>query len=110
MPARCSSPSCAREEQAGRDVLPVAVEDVAGDDEEFRAAFDGLPDERLDRRAIGPGERARDRGVLGAEAGERTVDVQIGGVEEMESHAAGIRGCGGDVLRRRARPGNWAPG
>ena len=82
----------AHEEQAGRDVAPVAVEYVAGDDEEFRAAVDRPVDQRFHRLAAGGGEGGGDAGVLGAERGEGTVDVQVGSVYELELHGVRIGG------------------
>ena len=101
----------AREEQSGRDVAPVAVENIARDDQKRRPAVDRLPDQLLDRVAIGPREPRRDRGILEAEAGERAVDMQIGGMDEMELHAARLAGIGGQrnwrgrsAHRREAEP------
>jgi hypothetical protein len=77
----------AHEEQAGRYVAPDVVEHVARDDEEFRAARDGLLDQSFDGLAAGGGEGGRHGGVFGAQRVERAVDVEIGGVDELETHA-----------------------
>ena len=80
----------AHEKQPGRNVAPVAVEHVAGDDEEFRAAVDRLSDQALDRFAAGRSEGRGNGRVLGPERGEWAVDMQIGGVYELKSHGQTI--------------------
>ena len=76
----------AGEKQAGRHVLPIAVENIAANQQESGLRGDGLVDQRLDRSPPRPREASRDGGVLAAKAGERTVDMEIGGVKEGELH------------------------
>ncbi len=91
-PARSRRAEFAHEKQAGRDVAPVAVEHVAGDDEKLRAALDGRLDELFHGAAARGGEGGGDARVLEPERGKRTVDMQVGGVDELESHGATLRG------------------
>ena len=83
----------------------------------FALAVDGLGDQPLDRAAAGVGEARGDAPRPCAERGERAVDVQIGGVDELESHRVDIRrargrrqsaadavhSCGATASRRLAR-------
>ena len=88
------TPQFADEKQAGRHVLPIAVENIAANQQESGLRGDRLVDQRLDRAPPRPREARRDGGVLAAKAGERTVDVEIGGVKEGELHERGESGAG----------------
>ena len=79
-------PEFAREKQAGRHILPVAVENIAANRQEGGLRGDGLLDQRLDGASPGPRETRRNRLVLAAKTGERAIDMQIGGVHEGEAH------------------------
>ena len=78
----------ADEEQPGGDILPAAVEHIAGDDQEAGLAGDGLGDQRLDRAPPCLGKARRHRRILQPQPGERAVDMQIGGMDETEAHEA----------------------
>ena len=71
------------EEQAGRVIAPVAIVEIAGDDNEIDRVFKRVVDEvgqRLAGAAFQPVDRRLSR--IG-EAGERGVEVDVGGVDEL---------------------------
>jgi hypothetical protein len=77
-------------EQAGPEVLPVAIEDVAGQHDQVDAPLDGgrhQPQEGLPGRAAQPLQRSAR--VL-VQALQGAVDVQVGGVDEL--HGIGMAG------------------
>ena len=82
-------PQGADEEQAGCHILPVTIEHIAGDDQECRLAVDGFGDEPVHRLAPRRGETRGNGGILPAQPGKRTVDMEIGRVDEIEAHVSG---------------------
>jgi hypothetical protein len=74
------------EEQADRRIAPLAVIDIAGDDDEGDLRLDRPGDEIGEGLAARRGEAPGHLRVLEAEAGQRAAEVQIGRVQECESH------------------------
>jgi hypothetical protein len=89
-------------EQAGPEVLPVAIEDIASQHDQVDAPFDGgrhQPQECLPGRAAQPLQRSAR--VL-VQALQGAVDVQVGGVDEL--HGIGIRARRPQCATRRPLP------
>ena len=89
------------QELAGAPVLPVAVVEVAGEEDELDLPLEGEVD-HVDDGVAGGAADALDRG-LGVQALQGAVEVQVGGVEEAEvrhggrlpERAARVEGAGG---------------
>jgi hypothetical protein len=99
------------EEDAGVEVAPVAVVEVAGDDHEIDLFFEGKANQVFESVAGGGAKQLR-RGVLArTQAGERAVEMDVSGANE--AHAASGSVC--HSLPPRDRAGNqpwraWLPG
>ena len=111
MPARCSSPSSRTKNspvetsrQSPSNTSPAMMRNAA------RLSIVSLTSASTAAR-LAAREPRRDRGILERRGGERAVDMQIGGMDEMESHAARLAGIGGQrnwrgrsAHRREAEP------
>jgi len=72
------------EEKASVEILPVAVVDIAGEEDEGDFLLEGFVDQPLEGTA-GCGAEARDRrAFIAVKAAQRAVDVEVGGVEESD--------------------------
>ena len=79
------NPHLGIEEQTGVHVAPVAIEDVTGDDKEIDPSADGQVDE-IDQRLTGCTAQLSNRCTrVALEPVERTVDMQIGTVDEFHA-------------------------
>ena len=77
------------EEEAGAEVDPVAVIDVAGKQDQVHRPFEGQVhqgDERLSRGAAQPLDG---RALVAVQPLERAVDVQVGCVDEFQAETSG---------------------
>src|SRR5947209_19583391 len=75
-----------REEKSRRVVLPVAVEDIAGQEKKSRLFVEAKIDQVRERAAGRRADGAQVRGFVAREASERAVEVQIRCMHEP--HAA----------------------
>ncbi len=94
------APHLAREEKPGVIALPLAVEDVAGDDDEAAFLRDGERDEIVEGLARGVVDASRK--ILGfpREPKQRAVEMKIGGVDETKAQSGSFQG-------RSASPKLW---
>jgi hypothetical protein len=95
-----------REIQAGVEVRPVAVEDVAGDQHEIGRALDGEVDDVGEGAAGGVAHLFGGSAVVEFEAAQRAVEVNVGAVDEAHGPPVGsMNGCSpllpGPAARRR---------
>ena len=88
------------EEETDRGVLPIAVENVAGDHRERDLLLQRLRDEVFESQAARLRESGCDVVILLRKAEQRAAEVQIGGVQESEVHC---RPIGVTAIRREAR-------
>ena len=72
------------EPEAGVVVLPVAVVDVAGDQDEGDLLVDRQPDQVLQRPPGRPADLRRRAPLVPVEPAQGAVEVDVGGVEELE--------------------------
>ena len=92
------------EELAGAPVLPGAVEQIPGDQDEGDALCEG----EIDQVGVGGAGGVADAlggGVgVGFEAAQRAVDVQVGGVEESEGrHVSQSSSCSRDTAGQKQK-------
>jgi len=71
------------EEHAGVVVLPVAVVQIAGDDHEIDLLIDGRSHQVRERFASSGAQQLGRRVGIGRQPGERTVEMDVGGVDEL---------------------------
>src|SRR5262249_18789863 len=83
-----------REEQSGVVVLPVAVVEVAGEQEEGGLLVAAEVDEVCERAPAGAADRGDGRPLVLLEAAHRAVEGYVGGLDEVELN---------DLPGRRAR-------
>ena len=90
--ARLAEPGdLGHEKEARVEIPPVAVEEIASEQEELRAAVEAQLDQAGKRRARGLGDGLVGRAVVTGQAAERAVEMQVGGVNDENGHdAAGV--------------------
>src|SRR4051812_30965846 len=93
------------EEEAGAVVAPVAVVDVARDEEECGLLFEAEGDEVLEGAAGGAADLRDGRAVVAIEAREGAVDVEVGGEDQL--HGAALCRRSGEAACADVTHGDW---